>query len=255
MALSSSVNYWPDSTCARAFWGQQELPPYRRLLAATVQWLDPRPGERWLDLGCGSGELSRALWKRSGGQLAEVVGLDFAAVNAAVYRQRADALQPSAAGRMSFLQADFLTGLTGWADGHFDGVVSGMAIQYADSYCAERSTWTTEAYDRVLREVYRVIRPGGAFVFSVNVPEPSWLRVMGSSMKGILRTRRPVQYLLKAIQMFSYGSWLKREARRGRFHYLPRATVEDKLRSTGFAGIEHRLRYAGQAYLFRCRKP
>jgi len=29
-------NYWPDTRCARAFWRQQELPPYRQLLADTT---------------------------------------------------------------------------------------------------------------------------------------------------------------------------------------------------------------------------
>jgi hypothetical protein len=55
--------------------------------------------------------------------------------------------------------------------------------------------------------------------------------------------------------MWRYGAWLKREARRGRFHYLPAAAVADKLQAAGFTGIEHRLSYAGQAYVFRCRKP
>jgi hypothetical protein len=55
--------------------------------------------------------------------------------------------------------------------------------------------------------------------------------------------------------MWSYGGWLKREARRGRFHYLELNVVLEKLRQAGFANIEHRLSYAGQAYLLRCRKP
>ena len=61
------VNYWPDRKCARAFWTQCEVPPYRRLLADTAAWLDPAPGERWLDLGCGGGQLTHALWEKSGG--------------------------------------------------------------------------------------------------------------------------------------------------------------------------------------------
>ena len=32
---AKSVNYWPDSACAKAFWSQHELPPYQELLAHT----------------------------------------------------------------------------------------------------------------------------------------------------------------------------------------------------------------------------
>src|SRR5207302_2421239 len=91
-----AVNYWPDDACARAFWSQRELPPYRRLLADTVAWLDPRPGERWLDLGCGYGQLTRTLWEKSGGSLAEVVALDCAAANqAAIEKLRRHARPPA----------------------------------------------------------------------------------------------------------------------------------------------------------------
>ena len=29
MPATPAVNYWPDNKCAKAFWGQHELPPYR----------------------------------------------------------------------------------------------------------------------------------------------------------------------------------------------------------------------------------
>ena len=67
MSVSSppDVNFWFDKRCARAFWSQCELPPYRELLAHTTEWMAPTRSERWLDLGCGSGQLTRAIWDRS----------------------------------------------------------------------------------------------------------------------------------------------------------------------------------------------
>src|SRR5260370_26529688 len=76
------VNYWPDSRCAKAFWSQRDVPAYRQLLADTRAWLDSAAGESWLDLGCGGGELTRALWEKSTRKLRAVVGLDCAAPNA-----------------------------------------------------------------------------------------------------------------------------------------------------------------------------
>ena len=251
-----SVNYWPDSVCARAFWGQQHLPPYQRLLADTAAWLDPRPGEHWLDLGCGCGQLTRALWTKSRGTLREIVGLDCAAVNEQAFAKLRAALQPPPAEEaIHFVPCDFSAGLPAWRDGHFDGVVSGLAIQYAECYSGESGGWSTEAYDRLLREVYRVLRMDGPFVFSVNVPEPAWGQIALRSLSGVLRARRPGRYLRDAMRMLRYGAWLTREARRGRFHYLPLPVIMDKLEAAGFTAIEHCLSYARQAYLIRCRKP
>src|SRR5262249_38534572 len=156
-AASSSVNYWPDSSCAKAFWGQHEVPPYRRLLADTCAWLDPQPGERWLDLGCGGGQLTQALWRKSGGRVAEVVGMDCAAVNERAFDELRARIEPHPGpGQIRFTLGDLSQGLTQWRDGSIDGVVSGLAIQYAEYYSQEHQCWTTDAYDHLLAEVYRV---------------------------------------------------------------------------------------------------
>jgi len=249
------VNHWPDSSCARAFWGQRELPPYRRLLSDTVAWLEPRSGQRWLDLGCGGGQLTRALWEKSRGSLAGIVALDCAAANArAIRRLRSDADPPAGASRIRFLHADFSGGLAQCRDGRFDGVVSGLAVQYAESYCPARG-WNSDAYDHLLAEVHRVLRPGGCFVFSVNVPEPSWGRIGFAALPFVFGSPRPIKLLKNILRMWRYGGWLKREARRGRFHYLPIGDIIDRLEAAGFEAISHRLSFCKQAYVVRCRKP
>jgi SAM-dependent methyltransferase len=251
-----AVNYWPDSACARAFWTQRDLPPYRRLLADTADWLDPRPGERWLDLGCGSGQLTRTVWEKSGGTLAEVVALDCAAHNERAIAGVRATTQPTAhTEQVRFLHANFSDGLAAFPEGSFDGTVSGLAIQYAESWDEERGCWTTAAYDRLLEDVCRVLRPGGTFVFSVNTPNPLWSKIAFTAIHGFFISRHPLRYFKNSMRMLKYGAWLKREARRGRFHYLPWLKVAEKLVNAGFRGIEHRLSFAGQAWVFRCRRP
>ncbi|HEV3203326.1 MAG TPA: class I SAM-dependent methyltransferase [Gemmataceae bacterium] len=253
-ALSSSVNYWPQTACAKAFWGQQELPPYRKLLADTVAWLEPKPGQHWLDLGCGCGQLTQAIWMKSEGTVAEIIGLDCAAENEKAFRKLRQTIQPPPLeNRIRFVCSNFSHGLDAWKQRHFDGIVSGLAIQYAESYSKEKNSWTTEAYDHLLAEIFRILKPGGTFIFSVNVPEPAWSKVAMRSLKGFFTADRPFRYLKKSMRMMRYGRWLSRQARQGRFHYLPREEILKKLAQTGFASIEHRRSYAMQAYIFRCR--
>jgi ubiquinone/menaquinone biosynthesis C-methylase UbiE len=256
MGVAPAVrNFWPDAKCAKAFWSQQELRPYRKLLTDTIDWCAPGAGERWLDLGCGSGPLSAALWERSNGAVAEVVGLDCAAVNEQAYAKLRKTLTPPPGDRVRFDCHNFSDGLSQIPAGLFDHAVSGLSITYAEAYSAAEGRWTTDAYDTVLAEVLRVIRPGGRFVFSVNVPEPSWLRVALGSLGGAFRARRPLEYLKRSWRMMRYGAWLKREARTGRFHYLPAAEVAAKLAAAGYTRVEHRLSYSRQAFIFRAVKP
>jgi SAM-dependent methyltransferase len=254
LTRTEPVNHWRDDRCAKAFWGQKDILAYQQLHADTLAWAEASAGERWLDLGCGGGQLSRGLWLAAEGGLDEVVGLDCAACNERAYERLRRELGPES--RVRFLHGDFSNGLAGLPDDHFDGVVSGLALTYAESYCAESGRWTTAAYDRALAEAFRVLAPGGRFVFSVNVPEPSWLHVAWHSLRHDLgRAPNRLRYLQKLWRMYRYGGWLKREARKGRFHYLPVEQVVARLASVGFVTIEHRLAYAGQAYLLRAARP
>lgn len=230
---------------ARAFRNQHELPPYQELLGDMADWVHPTAGQRWLDLGCGSGQLSRVLWDKSRGMVNAIVGVDAAEVNARAFATMRAELQPTPTPAcLRFVARDFALGFADWPSEQFDGVVSGLSLQYAED----------AAYERVLAEVQRLLKPGGAFVFSVNVPDPSWSTVALHSVGGAIRKERPLQYLKNAWRVWSYGSWLTREARRGRFHYLPAEAVAAKLHAAGFSDIEHRTSYAGQAYVLRCRK-
>lgn len=251
-----SVNYWPDSRCAKAFWNQYELPPYQQLLHDTAEWVDPRPEQRWIDLGCGCGQLTKMLWNKSRGAVSQIVGVDVAQVNERAYEKLRSSVQPKpAADVIRFETADLSCGLPRWQDGSFDGAVSGLAIQYAESYDETTGRWTREAYQSILAETYRLLTPGGVFVFSVNVPEPAWNVVAWNAISGTWQSRRPLKYLKHALRIYRYGNWLKREARRGRFHYLPDSTIEAMLLAAGFQNVEIKTSFAGQAYLVRCHKP
>lgn len=254
MSVSTVHNHWKDAKCAKAFWSQHELPPYKALLADTVAMADPGPGEQWLDLGCGQGCLTQAIWERSAGRLAEVVGVDIAPQNADCYARLQNQLTKSAPEKIRFVCQDFSQGLGQFSDESFDHAISGLSISYAESYDQVKGAWTTAAYDRILAEVCRVLRPGGRFVFSVNVPEPGWLKVGVRSLPAIFRTPRPLRFLKSSLRMLRYGGWLKREARLGRFHYLPHEEVTSRLLNAGFVDVEHQLSYVKQAFVFRARK-
>jgi ubiquinone/menaquinone biosynthesis C-methylase UbiE len=252
---SPGTNWWPSAACAKAFWAQQDCKPYQELLADTLDLADPKAGERWLDLGCGGGALTRAIWGKTNGTVGIVVGLDCAAENDRAYRKMHDTLGPGTAGRIQFVHHNFSAGLGLLPDDSFDHAVSGLSITYAESFDEKTGTWTTAAYDRLLADVRRVLRPGGRFVFSVNVPEPAWARVAWHSLPGLFASGNTLRHLKRSVRMLRYGSWLKREARTGRFHYLPAADVTRRLANAGFVTIEHRLSYCNQAYVFRAVKP
>jgi trans-aconitate methyltransferase len=108
--------------------------------ADVVDLLDPRPGERILDLGCGTGHLTAEIDETVGGD-GRVLGIDRSAEMVA----RAREAYPD----LAVLRADAREFAT---DGAFDAVFSNAALH-----------WIPEQ-DAVTESVTDLLRPGGRFV-------------------------------------------------------------------------------------------
>ena len=128
--------------------GEQRWDPerYRRwapyvpeLGRGVLDLLDPRPGERVLDLGCGDGELTEQLAARG----CRVLGVDRSAEFVAAARQRGLSAQEADARHLAGPEL---------AAGSFDAVFSNAVLH-----------WIPEAA-AVIAGVRRLLRPGGRFV-------------------------------------------------------------------------------------------
>ena len=165
------------------------MAPYQELLRDTAVWLQPTVGQRWLDLGCGAGQLSRLLWDKSQGRVEAIVGVDLAKSNDKAYAELRAQLQPTPTPAcLRFVARDFTKGFSDWPSMQFDGVVSGLALQFAEAYSRDNDCWTELGYDQVLSEAQRLLKWGGVFVFSVNVPNPAWSKVALPALAGAFGT-------------------------------------------------------------------
>lgn len=106
--------------------------------APLVDLLDPQPGEKIIDLGCGTGAFSAEIAERG----AEVLGIDGAPEMVA----RASTMNPG----LSFTIGDAHDFSTSEP---FDAVASNAALH-----------WMTRDPDAVIARVHAALRPGGRFV-------------------------------------------------------------------------------------------
>ncbi len=103
-------------------------------------WFDPRPGERILDVGCGTGVNVLAISKLVGTS-GKVVGIDNSPAMLAVAREKASA-ENVAYRQVAVEEMDF-------AENSFDGVVCTQVLGYVADPVA------------VIRSLLRVVKPGG----------------------------------------------------------------------------------------------
>jgi demethylmenaquinone methyltransferase/2-methoxy-6-polyprenyl-1,4-benzoquinol methylase len=133
-------------------------PRWRRAMVAAV---DPRPGQRVLDVATGTGMVAFALAARAP---CTVIGLDQSEDMLAAARARL-AASPGLDGRVSFVrgEAEHLP----FADGEFDALTFTYLLRYVDDRPA------------TMRELARVVRPGGRIgMVEFGVPQPPALRAL-----------------------------------------------------------------------------
>jgi trans-aconitate methyltransferase len=128
-----------------------------------VEWLDPRPDERVLDLGCGTGHLTAAIAQ----QASEAVGIDNAAEMVEEARATHDAPTFECVDAREF---EF--------DDPFDAVFSNAALHWIPG----------EDHDAVLSRVREALAPGGRFVAEMggrgNVADIAWTTVEELQERG-----------------------------------------------------------------------
>jgi len=120
-----------------------------------------RPGDSWVDLGCGSGVLCRELLALG----ASVVGVDGSPRMLSHAREQ---IGSEYAGRVSWIQSD-VQSIDALKNGAFDGVLCSSVVEYLDRPHA------------LLQEVARILRPSGILVISL----PPTLSVVRVFQKGI----------------------------------------------------------------------
>lgn len=109
----------------------------------TVTWSQARPGDKVLDVCCGSGDLALLLAERVG-DTGRVVGADFAAAQLEVARRRSYLELRS----VEWVQADALA--LPFADDSFDAATMGYGLRNLTDI------------PRGLQELYRVLKPGAS---------------------------------------------------------------------------------------------
>lgn len=111
----------------------------------TLQWLAPRPQDVVVEIGCGTGRVTRPLSRRSG----EVWALDHSFDSLQVAREKV------ADERVRFVQAD--AAYLPLRDGSADRALSCQMLEHLPS---------AGLRERAVAEAARVLKPGGAFVLS-----------------------------------------------------------------------------------------
>ncbi|HST12977.1 MAG TPA: class I SAM-dependent methyltransferase [Terriglobales bacterium] len=192
---------------------------YHQISAPQVSWgkkvlsrVSLRGDERLLDAGCGTGRLTRDLLETL--PHGKVVALD---VSQNMLDEARAYLEPDFPGRIEFARCELLDLLF---DQEFDGIFSTACFH-----------WVLD-HDRLFRNLYRALRPGG------------WLVAQCGGSNNIARLLARTYALIEAP---AYSRYFKEYE--SPWEYSDAATAATRLRKAGFEQIETSLEEAPTRFL------
>jgi SAM-dependent methyltransferase len=133
--MASGYDRWAGSDSYERYIGRWSRPVADQF----VDWLEVSPGQRWLDVGCGTGALSQAILNRAAP--ASLIGVD--PLQPFIARASAALMDPRASFRLGSAAE------TGLSDGAADAVVAGLVLNFVPDVGAALAEWR------------RVLAPGG----------------------------------------------------------------------------------------------
>ena len=167
---------------------------HRLWKAAMIDWLNPRNGQRLLDVAGGTGDIAFRILERA--PQAEVTICDLTPAMLAVGRDRA-------------IDRGILSGLD-WISGNAEALP--VAEMHFDAYTISFGLRNVADQQKALNEAYRALKPGGRFLcleFShVAVPALAKLydlysfRVLPWLGQQVAKDRDSYQYLVESIRRF-----------------------------------------------------
>ncbi|XKT75006.1 MAG: class I SAM-dependent methyltransferase [Patescibacteria group bacterium UBA2103] len=217
-----------------------ELYPYQHLTGALVKVLDPKEGEKVLDAGSGTGNVSKKICAVA---KVNLVTLDISDAGTRLLLEKipdAEAYIGSLTDKLPF------------EDETFDKVVSNNVI------------YTLPEKDResVAKEFYRVLKPGGVVAVSNISPGFSPMKIYNAHLKeemdksGFFGTcAKILKFVIPTLQIFWFNARIKMENKDGAYAFLDEDSQEAFLKSGGFKNVEfHGRHYGDQAVMHKATK-
>ncbi len=246
---AEETKFW-DEEYGKIYPQLEDATPYKKLIKTMADAIGQGVGGRWLDVGCGSGAMVELIWQASGGKIDEIVAFDLADTMVKHTQAKVEKLLPPADRKKVTLLLHDLSYKLPFADGHFDGVVANLVLPYVINHEGEQGKAALRA---VLREMYRVLKPGGRFVWSSPVKNVNFWRVFFASWREILNPM-DIKKLYYGPAVLAHALTIQKKGQESVYSFLDKDELADLLSAIGFKGVEIKRSFAGQAFVVKSNK-
>lgn len=216
-----------------------ELIPYQNLLGTICSYAEIRTGDKVLDVGSGTGNLSVKLENEGG----LVTAVDFSREGIDIHKTKST--------KTNFIHINIVESLP-FENGFFDVIVSNNVLY----------TISRQKRVQIMKELYRILKPTGRIVISNIIEGFNPRAIYMEHLKIMKREKGIIKTILKALRLFRptikiiyYNYLISREHYMGEYAFFRPNEQKELLIAAGFRDVsEDKNVYSNQAILNRGTK-
>jgi len=246
------LEFWEEY--ARIYGNLEKAIPYRNLTRIMQALLTPKAGEIWLDVGCGPLRTSELIFEKSEGKVAEIKAIDIVLEPA---REKLNELTRRGIKLPVNLEYASITDPLPYPSNHFDGIGANLVLPYVIDFEGKTGQ---EALREVLKEMFRILKPGGQMVWSTPKYKVNFVWVFLASIPDMLNVYayivdKDFSRILQGTRILKHALEIQRKGREGIYTFLTRDELERMLLEIGFVEPTWKKTFARQVWVNRVKKP
>ena len=242
------LKFWEEY--AEIYFNLEKARPYYNLAKTIENLLDPKPGDIWLDVGCGPAKMSQLVWRKSRGKVKKIIGIDIVLEPA---RETLKKIKDSIP--LELVYANIGERLP-FPEGYFDGIISNLILPYVIDFEGKTGR---EAFKAVLKEMYRVLKPNGHIVWSTPKENVHFQWNFIHSIPDMLNiyeyiVHRDATRILQGSRILRHALEIQRKGKEGIYTFLPKNELEILLVKIGFRDLVWQKTFSKQVWVNRAYK-
>lgn len=238
-AWAEQFKFWEES---RALYPYMEVgAPFRKHSGLMRQAIDPKPGQVWLDAGCGPAKMSEYVWEKSNHGVKKIIGLDIILWPAMKTAKKIPVME---------LKYGNLGERLDFPDNTFDGIVSNLVVSYITEFEGAKGK---DGIQKVFEEFARVLKPGGQLVWSTIIKNLHCEITFACAIPGVIASLKENPEIFgTAIYLYRYGKKLEENGKKGIYTLLSTSEWNDMLIKAGFVNLEWKPVFIEQSLIGSC---
>lgn len=242
------LEFWEEYS--RIYYHLEDTKPYYDLAESIEEFINPRAGEIWLDAGCGPAKMSQIIWKKSKRKVKKIIGIDI------VLKPAKETLAKKSEDIPFELKYASLNERLPFASNSFDGIISNLCLSYVIEFEGKKGE---RAFEAVVREMYRILKPGGYMVWSTPKHNVHFQWNFIYSIPDMLNIKKQIDHgvigLSVGVRILKHALEIQRKGREDIYTFLPKDKLESLLLQIGFVNPTWGKTFARQVWVNRVEKP